>query len=201
MGNGASERALSPHPIEYPIQVQQIMSDESPSSARLVRDLMKVGVPSCSPDTPVPALARLLLDMNIEAVVVLNPEDGHAIGMVSQQELVAAYSREGGRGLKAEDILREGVPQTPPDIPLEAAAQIMLDSGVRVLFQMHHAGGILYPAAMLTYNHLLRHLAAQSVEELSDLGIKAKREAPLDTFNKRRKEAHARLNKSNPKLP
>ncbi len=106
------------------IQVQELKSDESPPSARLVRDLMKVGVPTCSPDTPVPALARLLLEMNFEAVVVLNPEDGHAIGIVSQRELVTAYSREGGRGLTAEDILVEGVPQTPADIPLEAAAQI-----------------------------------------------------------------------------
>ena len=187
--------------LQIQIQVREMMSDESPTSARLVRDLMKVGVPTCSPETPVPALARLLLDNNFEAVVVLSPADGHAIGIVSQQELVAAYSREGGRGLKAEDILREGVPQTPADIPLEAAAQIMLDSGVRVLYQMHHAGGIVYPAAMLAFSHLIRHLAAQSDEELSDLGIKARREAPLDAYFKRRTEARARHKKTDPKKP
>jgi predicted transcriptional regulator len=176
-------------------------SDESPTSARLVRDLMKLGVPTCSPDTPVPELARLLLDMNFEAVVVMNPENGHAIGIVGQQELVKAYCREGGRSLQAEDILHEGVPKILPDIPLEAAAQIMLDEGVRVLFQIHHAGGIEYPAAMLTYTHLLRHLAAQSHEELSDLGIQAAREAPLEAFYKRRADARARHIKSNPRKP
>jgi predicted transcriptional regulator len=180
------------------IQVQEMKSDESPPSARLVRDLMKVGVPTCSPDTPVPELARLLVEMNFEAVVVLNPEDGHAIGIVSQRELIEAYSREGGRGLTAEDVLVEGVPQTPADIPLEAAAQIMLDTGVRALFQIHHAGGIEYPAAMLTFNHLLRHLAAECDEELSDLGITARREAPLDAFFKRRDHARARQIKSDP---
>ena len=180
------------------IQVQEMKSDESPPSARLVRDLMKVGVPTCSPDTPVPKLARLLVEMNFEAVVVLNPEDGHAIGIVSQKELIEAYSREGGRGLTAEDVLVEGVPQTPADIPLEAAAQIMLDAGVRALFQIHHAGGIEYPAAMLTFNHLLRHLAAECDEELSDLGIQARREAPLDAFFKRRDHALARHIKSDP---
>jgi CBS domain-containing protein len=166
-------------------------SDGSDNSVRLVRDLMKVGVPTCGPDIRVSELARLMLDRNLEAVVVLDVESGHAIGVVSQRELVSAYSREEARDLTAEDIMREGVPQSPPDIPLEAAAQIMLDMGVRAIFQMHHAGGVEYPAAMLTYNHLLRHLSAINEAELGDLGIKANREAPLDTFIKRREEARS----------
>jgi CBS domain-containing protein len=177
--------------LHISILVREMMSDESPASARLVRDLMKVGVPTCSPDTPVPDLARLFVDMNYEAVVVLSPEDGHAIGVVSQEELVAAFCREGGRGFTVGDILREEVPKAPADIPLEAAAQIMLDTGVRVLFQTHHAGGIEYPAAMLTFTHLLRHLSAKNDDELSDLGIKARREAPLEAYFKRRNEARA----------
>jgi CBS domain-containing protein len=153
---------------------------------------MKVGVPTCHTNTPVLELARLFVEHNFEAVVVLNPDDGHALGIVSQHELVSAYSRDDVRDLKAEDIMRDGVPQSPPDIPLSAAAQIMLDQGVRVLFQIHHAGGIQYPAAMLTFNHLLRHLAAEDDNELNDLGIEARREAPLDGYFKRREEARAR---------
>jgi CBS domain-containing protein len=153
---------------------------------------MKVGVPTCHTDTPVLELARLFVEHNYEAVVVLNTDDGHALGIVSQPELVSAYSRDDVRDLKAEDIMRDGLPQSPPDIPLSAAAQIMLDQGVRVLFQIHHAGGIEYPAAMLTFNHLLRHLAAENDNELNDLGIEAKREAPLDGYFKRREEARAR---------
>jgi predicted transcriptional regulator len=153
---------------------------------------MKVGVPTCHMDTPILELARLFVEHNYEAVVVLNADDGHALGIVSQAELVSAYSRDDVRDLKAEDIMRDGVPQSPPDIPLSAAAQIMLDQGVRVLFQIHHAGGIEYPAAMLTFNHLLRHLAAENDSELNDLGIEAKREAPLDGYFKRREEARAR---------
>jgi CBS domain-containing protein len=166
-------------------------SDGNSRSVRLVRDLMKVGVPTCNPDLPVPDLARLMLENRLEAVVVLNPESGHALGVVSQRELVSAYSREDRRELKAEDIMLDEVPQSPPDIPLEAAAQMMLDMGVRALFQVHHAGGIQYPAAMLTFEHLLRHLSASSDGELSDLGIKASREAPLEAFFKRRDEARS----------
>ena len=85
--------------------------------------------------------------------------------------------------------MRDGVPQVPPDIPLVAAAQLMQDLKVRTLFLMHHAGGIEYPAAMISYKHLLRHLAADNEAELRDLGIRAERKTPLEMFIQRRDAA------------
>jgi CBS-domain-containing membrane protein len=161
------------------------------SDIRLVRDLMTVGVTTCAPETPIITVARLLLDDDLEAVIVLDWE-GHAAGMISQDELVRAYARGETRGLTAEQIMREDVPEIPPDIPLTAAAQIMQDRGVRVFFLMHHSDGINYPAAMITYRHLLRHLAADQPDDLKDLGIRAEREAPLAAFLKRRDEARKR---------
>lgn len=155
----------------------------------LVRDLMKVGVATCAPDTLVIEIARLLVEKGLEAIIVLDPEDGHAIGMVSQEELVQVYGRSGDRPQTAEDILREDIPTAPPDIPVQAAAQIMLDRRVRVLFMMHHAGGVIYPAAFLSFSHLIRHLAARNGEELKDLGIQAERQSPLDAFIQRREAA------------
>ncbi len=157
----------------------------------LVRDLMSVGVATCPPATPIADIARLLLDKDLEAVVVLDPE-GFAVGIVSQDDLVQAYTRQDWRDLTAESIMREGVPQVPPDIPLAAAAQLMRDKGVRVVFLMHNAAGIIYPAAALSYRHLLRHLAARSDDELQDLGIAAARQAPLDKFIEKRETARRR---------
>jgi CBS domain-containing protein len=162
------------------------MDADKASQRKLVRDLMKVGVPTCSPHTPVPEVARLLLDGNLEGIVVLDSE-GHGIGVVTRDDLVRAYAREDAKALTAEDVMSEGVPQVPPDIPLVAAAQLMRDQGWRVVYLMHNAGGIVYPAAMLSYTHLLRHLAAQSDEDLSDLGIAATRQAPLDAFRQRQR--------------
>jgi hypothetical protein len=73
-----------------------------------------------------------------------------------------------------------------------AAVQIMHDLGVRTIFMMHHAEGISYPAAVLSYKHVLRHLMAQNSAELNDLGLKAKRESPIETFIKRRDEMRRR---------
>ena len=154
----------------------------------LVRDLMTVGVATCSPATPVREVARLILEKDLEGVVVLDIE-GHATGVVTQDELVQAYVRKDGRELTAEDIMRADIPRFLPDIPLTTAAQLMQDQGVRVAFYLHQASGVFYPAAVLTYRHFLRHLAAQNDDDLKDLGIKAARQSPLETFIQRRDEA------------
>ena len=158
---------------------------------KLVRDLMSVGVPTCALDDSIVELTRWFLEKDIEGAVVLD-DLGNGAGVVTRDELVQAYARGDYEQLTAENIMRVEVPQVPPDIPLTAAAQIMQDLGVRVLFMNHHAGGIQYPAAFLTYKHLLRHLCAQSEEELRDLGIKAERESPIETFIRRREEARRR---------
>jgi CBS domain-containing protein len=153
----------------------------------LVRDLMVVGVLTCTPDTALTELARLALDHNRDTVVVL--DSGNAVGVVGDEEFLKAYQRQDFRDLKAEDVMREDVPQVPPDIPLAAAAQVMLDQGISALFLMHHAGGIEYPAAQLSIRHLLRYLAASDDEQLSDLGIHADRRLPLEAFIERRDAA------------
>lgn len=155
---------------------------------KLVRDLMSVGVPTCALDDSVVELARWFLEKNIEGAVVLD-EHGHGAGVVTQDELIKAYTKGDYEGVTAQDVMRPEVPTVPPDIPLTAAAQIMQDMDVRIIYMTHHAGGIEYPAAYLTYKHLLRHLAARDEAELKDLGIKAEREAPLEAFFRRRDEA------------
>lgn len=154
------------------------------SLPHLVRDLMTVGVVTCTPQTTVPELAQLLLDHDLDEVIVL--EDGKALGVVGQDDLIAAIAKDGAKSLSASDVMREGVPQIPPDIPLRAAAQIMRDQGERTLFLMHHAAGIEYPAAAISYKHYLRYLAADDLTDLHDLGIKAGRTPPLEEFFKRR---------------
>jgi CBS domain-containing protein len=155
---------------------------------KLVRDLMTVGVPTCKWNSPIVDIARFLLEKNVEAMCVLDQE-GHGVGVVGADELVWAYAREGHDKLTAEDIMSEGVPQLRPDMPLAAAAQMMKDRGIRVAYMMHNAGGIIYPAAYISYQHILRHMAARDESELKDLGIAAARKSPIEQFIERRDEA------------
>ena len=162
------------------------------SEIKFVRDLMTVGVESCTPDTPLLAVVRAMLFNQLDEVVVL--EEGNALGVIGQKELIQAYTRQDYETLVAEDVMRVGIPQVPPEIPLAAAAQIMLDLDVRTLFLMHQSAGIEYPAALISFRHLLRHMAAENLDELRDLGIKAERRSPLETFIERRNAARNRTN-------
>jgi CBS domain-containing protein len=158
------------------------------NEVKLVRDLMTVGVPTCKWETPVRDIARFLLEHHVEALCVLDSE-GHAIGVVGEEELVAAYGQEQLDSLKAEDIMREGVPELGADLPLTVAAQLMKDQHTRVAYMLHNSGGIIYPAAFISYRHILRHLAAKNEDELRDLGLAAERKSPLESFLERRDEA------------
>jgi CBS domain-containing protein len=155
----------------------------------LVRDLMTVGVPTCKWNGPIRDIARFLLEHHVEAMCILDSE-GHGIGVVGEQELIAAYGRDNPDEQQiAEDIMSEGVPELGADIPLTVAAQMMKDQGIRIAYMMHNSAGIIYPAAFISYRHILRHMAAQDESELKDLGLAAERKSPIEQFIERRDEA------------
>lgn len=149
---------------------------------------MTVGVPTCKTTTPIVDIARYLLEQNAEEMVVLGDE-GEGVGIVGYDELVNAYDRENIQSLKAENVMREGVPELPADITLVLAAQMMRDKGIRVAYMLHNSAGIIYPAALISYKHLLRQLAARDETELKDLGLAAERKSPIEQFIERRDEA------------
>ena len=161
------------------------MTDNTPE---LVRDLMTVGVPTCKTTTPIVEIARFLIENNIEEMVVLGDE-GEGVGVCGYKELINAYEREDVRKLTAEEIMTEGVTELPSDIPLTLAAQLLRDKDIRVAYMNHNSAGIIYPAASISYKHLVRHLAAEDESDLKDLGINAERKSPLELFIERRDEA------------
>jgi len=149
---------------------------------------MSVGVLTCSPDTSIQEIAKLLSERtDLEELVVM--EEGHNMGVVGKIELAMAYAESDWSGLTAEDILRPGVVTVPADIPITAAAQIMLDNRVRALYLTHHAGGVEYPAAFISFQHLIRHIAAENQDDLKDLGIEARRQSPLESYFQKRDKA------------
>lgn len=158
-----------------------------PSTSRLVRDLMQIGVTTCPAQTPVVEAVQILLKEELESLIVLD-ENGHAIGLFSRREAIAAYGHpQGYDNLTVAEVARPDIPEAPPDIPATAAAQLMLDQNVRELYLMHHDSGIGWPAAKLGFAELLRHLTAETEADLADMGAKAARKTPMDIFRERYK--------------
>ncbi len=154
----------------------------------LARDLMTVGVPTCKTSTALRDVARFLVDNNVEELVVLD-EEGHGVGVVGHEEIVAMAGAESAGDLVAENIMSESVTELPADLPIPAVAQLLKDKGVRVGYMLHNAAGITYPAAYLSYRHILRLLAARDESELVDLGLAAVRKSPVDQFIEKRDAA------------
>lgn len=151
-----------------------------------VRDLMQIGVTTCPGSTSVAQLSELMLSRDLFSVIILDPEDGNAIGLVDQFDLITAFSLENFEDLSAEQIMQETIPQIPADIPLKIATQMMLDNHIQTYYLMHHSGGITYPAAFLSFKNVLRLMAAKDDQDLADLGTEKNKRLPLDEFYKKR---------------
>jgi CBS domain-containing protein len=161
--------------------------------SKLVRDLMHIGVTTCQADTPLVEAVRILFREGLESLIVLDG-NSHAVGMLSRREAVAAFGQSGANmrdieTLTVGEVMRPDIPQVPPDIPAAAAAQIMLDQGVREIYLMHHGGGISWPAAVLRFEDVLRYLAAESEADVADMGAGAPRKSPIEAFMERYSKA------------
>jgi CBS-domain-containing membrane protein len=157
----------------------------------LIRDVMRIGVPTCKETDLLDKVAALMLDQAATALIVLD-EEADTRGWISEARLAAAYLRvtqtlevsETSRvsSLTAADIMDEDVPEAS-DIPLTAGAQIMADLGVDHVFFLHHAAGRTWPASVLSLRDLVRALAGP--EYIKNQGTAAPRPTPMDLFRQR----------------
>lgn len=158
-------------------------------SVKLVRDLMHIGVTTCRADTPLLEAVRILLREQLESLVVLD-DNSHAVGLLGRAEAVSVFGRSGAsiketETLTVAEVMKPEIAEIPPDIPATAAAQIMIDRGVRELHLMHHDGGFDWPAAVLRFEDILRYLAAESEKDTAGMGAGAARKTPFDIFKER----------------
>ena len=160
------------------------------SDQLLVRDVMRIGVPTCRWDEPISKVAALMIDQGATAVVVLD-EDGDTRGWINEARLAMLYPRLAQSGTAdpadsvhtANDIMDERTPECPSDAPLAVAVQLMADHGVDHLFFLHRAGGRAWPASVLSYRDVVRALAGPQYTK--DQGTAAPRPTPMDLFRQR----------------
>jgi CBS domain-containing protein len=121
---------------------------------------MHRGVISCRVDTPLEEIAQRLMEYQINALFVLD-QSGKACGVVSQTDLVRAYVQGGWSDLVAEDIMTPGVVTVVPDIPVTAAAQLMLDKNIHRLLIVQ--GGLVpdRPVGVLSMSDIVREMAQE----------------------------------------
>ncbi|MBI5033583.1 MAG: CBS domain-containing protein [Chloroflexi bacterium] len=141
---------------------------------KLVRDIMKIGVPTCDVNAKLDEIAKIMMRDGTDAVIVMDEEDG-AIGVVSQSDLVRAYTRN-WQLLTAKKIMTEKILCVDPTSSITAAANMMQDEKVHQVFIMHEHPGTGKPSAIVTMRAIVREMA----------GLPADR--PLSPMQKARKK-------------
>ncbi len=128
---------------------------------KLVRDIMKIGVPTCRREDKLPTIAKIMARENADAVIVM--DDYGACGVVSQSDLVHAYSRN-VELIAAEDVMTDKIISVAPDSPLTTVANLMQEEKVHQVFIMHDHPGPSRPSAVVTMRALVREMAGLSPE-------------------------------------
>ena len=126
-----------------------------------VSDAMTTGVISCSPDTPLRNIARLMADEHVHAVYVFDygTEDDETTqlwGLVSDIDLVAAARSDLDQRSARETSVTPLV-SVRSDEPLDRAAQLMAEYGVAHLAVLDPATG--RPTGVVSTLDLARAIA------------------------------------------
>jgi crotonyl-CoA carboxylase/reductase len=119
----------TPHP--YPMSEPLPSIDEAEAitisdDGTKVRDLMHSGIISCTPEDTIGTVAKIMVAMEIHAVVVM--DKGKAIGVVSQTDMVLARqgrTSDQARSLQAKDVMTPGCATCDADILLSDAVSLM----------------------------------------------------------------------------
>lgn len=128
---------------------------------KLVRDVMKIGVPTCQRDTTLDQVACIMARDNMDAVVVM--DEFGACGVISQTDLVRAFTRN-YQLIRAEEVMNEQIVGISPDTTLTGAANMMEYENVHQLFIMHDHPGPSRPSAMINMRQIVRVMAGLEPE-------------------------------------
>lgn len=115
---------------------------------RIIRDFMRRGVVTCGVDANVAEVARIMLDNDVSALVVID-ERLNACGVISKTDLIGYYGKDLSL-ITAEDIMSPKILTVSPDTLVHEAVQLMLERRVHQLVIVTKGGAHRRPVAIFT---------------------------------------------------
>lgn len=131
----------------------------TPFDTMTVRELMHYGAITVSANTPVNEVARRMASYRIHAIVVVD-EDGYAIGIVSQTDIVLA--RQGNTPdqlarLTAADIMTRRLITCTPQTKVSEAITLMTRNRIHRLVVVDERRGKLWPIGILSQTDIINY--------------------------------------------
>ena len=100
-------------------------------SVKTVGDLMHKGVIACSPETPLNEIVRIINDMSVHAIVVMDP-NSQALGIITHMDIIRFYGEDLNQ-IAAHQMMSDQVFEIESDQPVKRAADQMLKKSVEHL--------------------------------------------------------------------
>jgi CBS domain-containing protein len=143
---------------------------------KLVRDIMRPGLLTCSPDTPLGQVAILLRERRVHALIVSNPTEA-PLGLISDFDLLAGEwistdkeSLATMKKLTARDLMTSPIDTIDAGATVEQAARLMLEKKVHRLMVSEDEK----PVGVISISDIVASIAGQ---------IKAKRDNVEDVMS------------------
>jgi CBS domain-containing protein len=126
-----------------------------------VRECMRPGVISCSPETLLDEVAATMRTEDVSALVVV--QDGIAVGVISRTDLVNSafvepYMRF-WRGMAARHLMSSPVATVSPEVPLARAVELLRAHRIHRLVVTEPVGGVERPVGVLSMTDIVRATA------------------------------------------
>jgi CBS domain-containing protein len=129
---------------------------EIPMSDKTVADLMHKGIIACRLETPMNEVVRIISDADVHAIVVMD-QDNQAVGVISHTDIIRLYGEDLSQHV-AQDVMTGPPLAIGSDAPARAAADLMLERGVRRLLVTETEEGMRRLVGIVSTTDLVRDM-------------------------------------------
>ncbi len=123
---------------------------------KLVGEVMHKGTVTCSPDTSLQEVVRILSDADVRAIVVVGA-DYSAQGIISHMDIMAHYG-ENLAERHATDVMTREIVSVTPQTPLAEAVRLMVERRIHRLLVAEATSSGLMPVGILSTTDVIRDI-------------------------------------------
>lgn len=129
---------------------------------KTVADVMHRGVVTCTLDTPIPQVARLLTQQDVSALPVVD-KDGFLVGILTRTDLVALRAHEDyWREMLAEHVMVHTVHTITPEETVAEASRRMTEHKIHRLIVVEIVGAERSkPIGVISQSDVVRDMALE----------------------------------------
>ena len=125
-------------------------------SVKTVGDLMHKGVIACSPEAPLNEIVRIINDISVHAIVLMDP-NGQALGIITHMDIIRFYGEDLNQ-LAAREIMSDQVFEIESDQPVKHAADQMQERSVEHLLVVESQDDTRQPVGVISTTDLIKEM-------------------------------------------